>query len=370
MSPYEEYLLSLPDSPLTESLRNAYSALLEEVETEIAKNPQEYGLTYLERKYKEFRDRFFGGNEGYLPESLPIGFCNTLKALGYCQTRTRMNYSTGTRSVLKCEIKLSNSYDFTPKLLDEVLLHEMIHAYLAYSPDRYDNTDGHGPRFIDWCNRINSMSDYHITVKNDTPITLNNGMANRISNDGTILVIARDTEPGKSSVSRINQKDTDWALPRFRDWLKKDVKCYACSDANFKRRFTTAKTRLSALVIDNSMIDDMIASGILKEISVTEGTPQNGVVIAWPWFGDRVSYSLVDRSVIPMAAGMLNDYLRNNSMEPKVSLYKVAKYFPGWSKPTVKSMGRGLPNMSVGKNEFNAWVNDGTLEYIRDLIHP
>ena len=365
MEQFRQYLDSMPQSPLQEALAAAYVALFEDTETNIAKNPEGYGLPYLHKKYSEFRERFFYGDNGYLPPKMDIGFSNTLRALGHCTTKVREYL--GKHDVIQCAIKLSNAFDFTPKKLDEVLLHEMIHAYLKFSPIPADYKETHGTRFLVWCNRINSSSDYVITVTNDTPLTLNNGMANRIANDSTIIVIARDTEPGKSMVSRIHKTDTDWAIPRIKKWLNKDVKCYACSDANFKKNLTVAKTRLTAFKYPNSTIDEMIHSGILKEVQISESAPQKGILLVWPWYNNTVSYSLVEPSIIPNVTGLISDHLRNHGLENRISMYRPNKFFTQWAKPTVKSVARGLPNMSMPKDEFNDLVRDGTLNYLRDI---
>ena len=365
MSSFISFLNSMQPSPLQEAIASAYSALFEDTETNIAKNPEGYGLHYLQQKYSEFRNRFFNGDNGYLPPKMDIGFSNTLRALGHCATRERE--FLGKHDVIQCAIKLSNAFDFTPKKLDEVLLHEMIHAYLKFSPNPADYKETHGTRFLVWCNRINSSSDYNITVTNDTPMTLNNGMANRIANDSTILVIARDTEPGKSMVSRIRKNDTDWAIPRIKNWLNTDVKCYACSDANFKRDLTIAKTRLTARSYPNSTIDEMIDAGILKEIHIAEGAPQKGVLLAWPWYNNMVGYSLVEPSIVPTVINLVSGHLEDHGMENRISMYHLNKFFTAWSKPAVKSMTRGLPNMSMPKDEFNDLVRDGTLDYLRDI---
>ena len=111
-------------------------ALFEDVETSIAKRPSEYGKGYIEERYRVFRNQFFEGDAGNLPERMPIGYSSTIKALGHCMAR--ISNAMGTQTVRACEIKLSDAYDFTPKKLDEVLIHEMIHAYLFHSKDPLD----------------------------------------------------------------------------------------------------------------------------------------------------------------------------------------------------------------------------------------
>lgn len=72
-------------------------ALFENVETSIAKCPSEYGKEYIEERYRAFRDQFFGGDAGNLPERMPIGYSDTIKALGHCMAR--ISNAMGTQTV-------------------------------------------------------------------------------------------------------------------------------------------------------------------------------------------------------------------------------------------------------------------------------
>ena len=93
----------------------------------IEKTPAQYGLPYIQEKYTEFRNRFFGGDSGPLPSRMDIRFNNRSRALGTCQLSiTRKRTGGFGRTVTdewlnSCVIYLSNAYDFSPKLLDEVL---------------------------------------------------------------------------------------------------------------------------------------------------------------------------------------------------------------------------------------------------------
>lgn len=352
---------------------NIQCALFEDVETSIAKNPQEYGLPYIRQKFMEFRDRFFNGNNSRIPDDLPIGFSNTVRALGHCSFRYRKNWAPNDSGVwehgfqiISCGIQLSNAYDFTPKKLEEVLIHEMIHAYLVYDghPD-----EGHGARFGEWCNRINSASDYHITVKNDTPVTLNQGMANRVVSDGTVLVVARDFRPDTSLVCRIPEKELQWAFPRITKWCGKKPVCYSCSDANFKKRFTAVRTKLSGQTIPNSTIDEMVESGIMKEYHVSpELPPQDAFVLASPWYGN-VTFTLVEQN--PQTAAYVAMRMRKqqeaHGQEERVSLYAIEQHLDIWDRPIIKGNPRSIPQKLITKDQFNQLVTDKVIDHMGDM---
>lgn len=340
-------------------------ALFENVETSIAKCPSEYGKAYIEERYRAFRDQFFGGDAGNLPERMPIGYSDTIKALGHCMAR--ISNAMGTQTVRACEIKLSDAYDFTPKKLDEVLIHEMIHAYLFHSKDPLDVKASHGPRFQAWCNKINAMSNYHITTANDTPMTLNHGMANRIANDGTVILVAKDVKNGESALIRVDEKNLTWAIPRAEEWTGKQVTPYACSDSNFKKRFTICKTRLTALMTPNSTVDDMIADGILKEIPRPDkDAPQDALLIAWHWHNDSVAFALVAPRFVDTFVGEIHKILRAHGIEDKISKYRLTSYFHGWESAPVSMRTKNIKFKTLERNAFNLAVEAYDLKYLGD----
>lgn len=339
-------------------------ALFEDVETSIAKRPSEYGKAYIEERYRVFRDQFFEGNAGNLPAMMPIGFSNRVRALGHCSCRVQIFF--GVPKVLSCEIMLSDAYDFTPKKLDEVLIHEMIHAYLDYSDNIRDVKEAHGPKFREWCDRINARSDYRITVVNDTPITLNDGMANRIVNDGTVLLAARDYKPGETAISRVAEKDLSWAIPKATKWLNRPIVIYACSDGNFKRKFVTGRSTLHGKIFPNATVDEMVKSGIMREIQPPKPeAPQTALLLAWPW-KNGVGFSLVVPRLEYEAANRIDDMMRRNNVSEPISKYQLNSFFSEWGGAPVNSS-RTIRYKTMDKERFNDIVKAGGITYIEDV---
>ena len=363
--------------PMAESYKlsgmNAQFALFEDVETAIAKSPKEYGLPYIRQKFLEFRDHFFKGDEGTIPKDLPLGFSNTIRALGHCSCRYRRDWKQNANGaweegfdILEFGIQLSNAYDFTPKKLEEVLIHEMIHAYLTYDGHPEER---HGSLFTNWCNRINSSSDYHITIANDTPVTLNQGMANRVVSDGTVLIVSRDFRPDNSLVCRVPEQSIQWAFPRIAQWCKKRPTCYSCSDGNFKKQFTAVRTKLSGRTIPNATIDEMIESGILKEFYVPdEQPPQDAFVLASPWYGN-VTLVLVETN--PRTAAYVAMRMRRqqeaHGQESRVSLYSIEHHLDIWNQPIIKGEPRKFTQKMITKDQFNQLVTDKYIDFMGDM---
>lgn len=322
--------------------------LLEET-LEIAKTPQEYGLPYIEQRYTEFRDRFFDGDNGPLPKKMEFKFNRSLRRLGTFTGTVHVYVFMNSRHVHidDCHIELSNAYDFTKKQLDEVIIHEMVHAYFAFL-DNNVYKENHGPRFLRKCDSINSASDYNITVRNEDPLTLNQGTANRIADDNTIFMVGECSE-NEYYIARINRKDSGWYQERLESWLKVPFRAYSCNDANFKSQFTVRK-KCAVTKYPKRFIDTMIADNVMKECEIAKRDFSDDVLIAWK-SGDTVSYTLCTKAYAPMAKDNI-DRLGLVSWT-----YDVYDGFPGWPEKPVNS-GR-VSYQTVDSGTFRQWVANG-----------
>ena len=319
---------------------------------EIAKTPAEYGMNYIENKYSEFRNRFFGGDSGPLPQKMEFKFNRSLKKLGAFKGTVSVihTFSSSHYAVGKCYIELSNAYDFSPHQLDEVIIHEMVHAYFAYLEEE-GFRENHGPRFLDKCKEINSASDYNITVENEDPLTLNQGMANRIANDGTIFMVGEHNE-NEYYVSRINQKDSGWYKSRLETWLKVPFVAYTCSDANFKSKFTVNRKKVSVAQYPRHFIDTLIADNIMKPCEIVQQSFAGTVLLSWKK-NDVIAYAVCTKKYAPT----VKTNLVLMRYDPVV--YKVSDGFPGWYANPLNS-GR-IAYKDVDEATFNQWISDGYL---------
>jgi len=322
---------------------------------EIAKTPEEYGLSYIAQRYSEFRDRFFDGDNGPLPRELRFSFDKSTTHLGVCHCKARVTKTLfGPReyTLLDCYIALSNAYDFTKKMLDEVIIHEMIHAYFDYKGGRFLK-EGHGYNFVAKCNEINGKSDYRITIKNDDPITLNNGTANRIANDGTVMMIGPKNEESYY-ICRVNEKDSGWQKRRLEEWLGVEFKAYDCMDGNFKNRFTAKRSRVGVGLLPRETIDNMISENILKERGVVEQDLGDVRLLAWKDSrSDSVHYFVATPKFASTALPAI--YPSATALE----LFDVKPGFDGWlSKP----IGNGKIKFLVTDTAtMRGWVESGKL---------
>lgn len=114
-------------------------------------------ISYIEQKFQEFNHLCF---EGKLPP-IPIRLSNARNALGSFRCRRtrdllgRVHYSDPCLSI-------STRYDIDETLLEDTLLHEMIHYYIMVNGLK--DSSAHGPVFRSMMDEINTRYGRHISV--------------------------------------------------------------------------------------------------------------------------------------------------------------------------------------------------------------
>ena len=353
-------------------------AIFENADTEIARTPREYGIGYIKDRYVKFRNDFFDGTDGYsyLPETMPIEFNNEKSALGTCVTM--LNKAIPGRLRVSCVIYLNDRYRMPRKTLDEILIHEMVHAWLSYKGAANNSESlikcGHGTPFLSKANEINNSSDYRITVTNDEPLTVGEHTANRILNDKTVLVVCSNVQPSKAAVARVKRADLGWFVNQMRDWLKRDPVIYECSDADFMNRFKVSRTKMSAAIIPEYTIEKMVGENMLRKIdmsSVVSRNPYSGKTIAAKPSRKKpgyIEYSVIEpgnafelvaksyayKCMLAAMHGVSKDAVQP---DPFVK-YQATDMFNHWyGKPCTNK----LMYIDVPETTFNDWVRSGAL---------
>ena len=349
-------------SPKTEAL-NPIMEDADHADLNIAKTPEEYGKPELERMYSEFRDKYFGGDEGPLPKHMDIGFNRTTNALGQCRIgcRTTKMGPYKKDELTSCDIKLSNAYDMTRKKLAEVLIHEMVHAYFAYLDER-GIREQHGDRFRAKAREITSQGDYTITVTNDEPVTLNQGTANRIKKDDTVILTVDEPSSRRNmtGVARVKRADAAWFAHRLEKWMGKPVTMYECDDANFKNQLTLRKGKVSLQVVPTLTIDNLIQEGMLKAADIPERA-SNPVLVWENPSGWRLCQ--VDPKYLTRTMQLLGN---NTIINPGkwIRIFNANPSFNGWNYPPVKG---SVSSIHTSPQEVEKWIDDGSLEVADDL---
>ena len=93
---------------------------------------------YVKDKFGEFNRLIFGGK---LP-LLPICMSNARTFLGACTFKRKRNW-LGKTVLYDFKLKISTRFDLPEKELEDTIVHEMIHYYIAVNKLKDTSTNGH-----------------------------------------------------------------------------------------------------------------------------------------------------------------------------------------------------------------------------------
>lgn len=116
-------------------------------------------IQFATEKFREFNRLMF---EGKLPE-VPILMSDSRRALGMLKYERKRNM-LGQMVCSNFRIYISRRYDLQQDEVEDTLIHEMIHLYIAYNDLK--DTSQHGDRFKHHMNLINRKFNRNITVSN------------------------------------------------------------------------------------------------------------------------------------------------------------------------------------------------------------
>lgn len=111
---------------------------------------------YIERRFGEFNEQYFGGQLPTVPVRLTSAR-SYLGQLGFKRRRTLL----GTRNS-DFVLRISTRTDQPEQEIEDTLLHEMIHLYIASR--QLKDTSAHGPLFRQLMADLNSRHGRHITI--------------------------------------------------------------------------------------------------------------------------------------------------------------------------------------------------------------
>ena len=111
-------------------------------------------------------DTFCRCNDKYFEGKLPIPLFDLLHSFRTCGY-FHCDYEQGwfSKKLYNFCISMTDYYDFTPKQFEDILVHEMIHYYLAYFD--FDKRCRHGKKFKEMAERLNLRHGLHITSEVD-----------------------------------------------------------------------------------------------------------------------------------------------------------------------------------------------------------
>lgn len=118
-------------------------------------------VEYIRKHFDLYNGLYFGGT---LPVP-PIHLTNARTYMGQMTCRKRVGLF-GRKHFSDFALRFSRRFDFSEAELQDTLIHEMIHYYIAYN--QIADTSAHGATFRQMMNDINARGGRHITVSHRT----------------------------------------------------------------------------------------------------------------------------------------------------------------------------------------------------------
>lgn len=116
-------------------------------------------IRFATEKFREFNRQMF---DDRLPE-VPILMSDAGRALGMLKYERKRDL-LGRVRCCNFRILISTRYDLPQEQIEDTLIHEMIHLFIAYN--NLKDTSTHGDRFKYLMNMINRRFNRHITISN------------------------------------------------------------------------------------------------------------------------------------------------------------------------------------------------------------
>ena len=231
-----------------------------------------FNTEFLNRKYKEYNNRFFGGK---LPD-VKLGI-KTRQSQGQTLGTTRSEGIIRLNQITPKSIDIANKKFSNRYTLENVLLHEMCHVhqianlcngdYSEYAKDCKlgSGSHGHGPKFFQAADLINKSSDnkegFKITQYNEETNIVTNRPMKKI--DGWVYI-----EPRFYGVSMFNISDTPTGRSILPDVDKNKLFTYSTGEAKAHVMSIIGRSSKRKTVYWKYMreICDMVKTGALKPV--------------------------------------------------------------------------------------------------------
>ena len=115
-------------------------------------------VSYIQSCFDEYNARFFGGA---LPP-IPVKLSNARTFLGKVTFVKRRKWLFGDWTYERFVLRINTRFDLPEELVQDTILHEMIHYYIAVN--QLKDTSTHGRLFRREMARINTEGNRHITI--------------------------------------------------------------------------------------------------------------------------------------------------------------------------------------------------------------
>ena len=146
-------------------------------------------VQYIQERFDLYNRLMFGGR---LPR-IPIRLSDAKTFLGQCVSRV-LTHPDGRREHTDFELRISTRFDLSAEMVDDTIIHEMIHYFIHYNG--LADTSAHGPIFKSIMHSINTVHGRNLSVSHRTTL-IEREEANSRPRWHVIAVIhLRDASPG------------------------------------------------------------------------------------------------------------------------------------------------------------------------------
>ena len=115
-------------------------------------------IEYIQTRFNEYNARFF---EGTLPP-IPVKLSNAQTFLGKLCFKRKRKWLFGDYYNTGFVLRINTRADLPEELVEDTILHEMIHYYIAFN--QWSDTSTHGQLFRREMKRINEKGGRHISI--------------------------------------------------------------------------------------------------------------------------------------------------------------------------------------------------------------
>lgn len=183
-------------------------------------------VEYIRERFAKFNAQMFGGR---LP-ALAIELCDAKGYLGqFVCNREKTDF----------RLRINTRIDMPQAELDDVIIHEMIHYFIAYH--NLVDTAPHGQIFLSVMQSINANHGRHITVTHrNTPEQREQAVSKEAKWHVIALLELTDGTYGVKVLPRVKPKIQNYVMAVKRSPNIKDVKLYMHNNPFFNRYPTSA----------------------------------------------------------------------------------------------------------------------------------
>ena len=116
---------------------------------------------------KIIKEKFNEYNKLYFNNELPKCKCKTVKTFTYGGKFSFNISKWGGKKMTYKTLEVSENFDWDEVQLKNIIVHEMLHYYLAFKFKSIKEQMNHEGDFIIYMNKFNKIYDLNITIKND-----------------------------------------------------------------------------------------------------------------------------------------------------------------------------------------------------------